>query len=333
MKKKDTSYTQRVKLEEVVPLETPYVINIDPCGACNLTCNFCPCNTVKENSFERHKMMSLDTFKKIVDDLKQFKTKIKRIHVSGFGEPLLNKNIAQMVRYLKDANVCDEIIIITNGLLLNKNLSDSLVESGLDYLRISLNGLTTTEYKESCNVNINIDKFFDEIKYFYDVSRGKTKLGIKGTTAFLDNDEKKEKFDSLFDNISDYLIIHDIYNQWSEFELETSKDDAKVDYFNWMDKEKICTSALISMTIHSNGDISPCCIDWKLAVTYGNVNDYSVKDLWNGERLKKIRLTLLKKQKGVIPFCDNCDVRNIDDINDVADIIVDRLENYNEMEK
>lgn len=35
---------KRTPLETVVPLEAPYILYIDPCGACNFKCSFCPCN-------------------------------------------------------------------------------------------------------------------------------------------------------------------------------------------------------------------------------------------------------------------------------------------------
>ena len=35
---------EREKLEEIVPRSAPFVIYLDPCGACNFKCNFCPCN-------------------------------------------------------------------------------------------------------------------------------------------------------------------------------------------------------------------------------------------------------------------------------------------------
>lgn len=90
---KDVPHNKRTPLGDVVPLPQPYVLYIDPCGACNLTCTFCPCNTVKENQAERHKMMSFELFQKIVEDLKGFPEKVKVVCLFCYGEPLINPRI------------------------------------------------------------------------------------------------------------------------------------------------------------------------------------------------------------------------------------------------
>lgn len=52
------------KLYNMIPLQTPYMLYIDPCGACNLKCSFCPCNTESYKAKERHKIMDMNLFKK-----------------------------------------------------------------------------------------------------------------------------------------------------------------------------------------------------------------------------------------------------------------------------
>lgn len=88
MPEKNVIRNERHLLEEVVPLETPYIIYIYPSGACNFKCNFCPCNTSDYMAKERHKIMDMATFKKIVEDLKDFPQKIRVVYLFAFGEPL-----------------------------------------------------------------------------------------------------------------------------------------------------------------------------------------------------------------------------------------------------
>lgn len=327
MKLKEIPRNTRVKLEEVVPLTTPFTIQIDPCGACNMICNFCPCNTVEEKKKERHAKMSLSLFQKTVDEIAVLPEKIKKICVAGFGEPLLNQEVPEMICYLKDKNVTPQIELVTNGLLLTPEYSDRLVDSGLDLLRISLNGFTAEEYKKTCGVTIDFDQFYENLAYFFKVSRGKTQFSIKGTTAFLTDDSLKQNFSDLFYEMTDFLVIHDIYAQWPDFEVElTDNNESSVHHFNWMDKKKICVAPLINMMIHANGDVSPCCSDWRHDVVYGNVKENTVGEIWRGAQLKALRLSLLRQEKGVFPFCDTCSVRNIDNVNDVADMIIQRVE-------
>jgi len=56
---------------------------------------------------------------------------------------LINKDIPVMVKMAKDAEIAERVEIISNGSLLDKTMSDRLIEAGLDTLRISLQGLNS----------------------------------------------------------------------------------------------------------------------------------------------------------------------------------------------
>lgn len=67
----------RTILSEVVPLDTPYVLFLDPGGACNFRCSFCPCNRGDFRNQERHAVMSMELFHRILDDIEGFPSQIK----------------------------------------------------------------------------------------------------------------------------------------------------------------------------------------------------------------------------------------------------------------
>jgi len=51
-----------------------------------------------------------------------------------------------MIKYLKEANVSEKIWTKTNGLLLNPDLNDKLINSGLDMIGISVIAPNLTHY-------------------------------------------------------------------------------------------------------------------------------------------------------------------------------------------
>ena len=82
-------HQKKQKLENAVPLKTPFSVHIDVCSLCNFKCSFCFQADVlgkKEKGFP-HGMMKIDLFKKTVDDLKSFPEKIKKIKIGNHGEP------------------------------------------------------------------------------------------------------------------------------------------------------------------------------------------------------------------------------------------------------
>lgn len=321
---------KRTPLEELVPLKAPLILYIDPCGACNFDCNFCPCYRSDFMKEERHKMMSFDLFRKIVNDMEQFEEKVKVVYLYGFGEPLLNKNLPEMAAYLKKKNVCREIRIYTNGALLSPEMNKKLVDSGIDLIRISVVGLSNKDYKEISNVDMEYTVFVDNIRDLYEKSRGKAEVSVKIANAAIRNEKDAELFFDTFESISDYIFIEDIVEGWPEFEeIILPQDSISADNWIWKKNKKkgfsICTYGLTNMVVYSNGYISACPADWKYGTQYGDVRETSLKKLWHSKKLKDFQLKHLEGKRSEISVCNNCKCCGYDNVDDVADIIVERL--------
>ena len=86
---------KRTRLAEVLPLDTPYVVQIFPVYACNFKCRYCifSVDRSKRGFISDTIMMDVDLFKKCVDDMGSFPNKIKVLRFVGIGEPLLHKNL------------------------------------------------------------------------------------------------------------------------------------------------------------------------------------------------------------------------------------------------
>ena len=80
-------------------------------------------------------MMSFDLFRKIVDDLKAFETRLKLVSLYKDGEPLLHKQFPEMAAYVKASGVADRVWTKTNGAFLNPELNRRLVERAIPPLR------------------------------------------------------------------------------------------------------------------------------------------------------------------------------------------------------
>ena len=69
----------RTKLETVIPLAVPFVINIDPSDVCDFQCKFCPTgdrDLIKTIPGRNH-IMDFNLYKKIIDDICEFEKPIK----------------------------------------------------------------------------------------------------------------------------------------------------------------------------------------------------------------------------------------------------------------
>ena len=92
---------KRIPLQDVIPLQTPFLLYVDPSSACNFRCLFCPSghkDMINKSVYPRS-IMSLDLFNKVIRDLSEFEQPIKVLRMNKIGEPFLNKNLSKMVYY------------------------------------------------------------------------------------------------------------------------------------------------------------------------------------------------------------------------------------------
>ncbi|MCR5098784.1 MAG: radical SAM protein [Lachnospiraceae bacterium] len=319
----------RTPLETVVPLSTPYVIYIDPCGACNFKCYFCPCNNSDYKAKERFQVMPLEVFQHMVDGMEAFPEKVRVVDLWAWGEPFLNKNLIEMIKYLRQVNVCDEIRACTNGSFLNPEMNRKLVDSGLTMLRVSLDAMNDKDYKDICGVEVSFDSMVENIRDLYECSRGKMMLSIKSVDTAMRNEGDVEKFYDIFSDISDYCFIEDIIDAFPGYDGFEKPDNKDVKFRKWNSYHDranyVCAKPLVQMAVHSNGEVSACCNDWSFQLSYGSIKEKTLPELWNSKELRKIQLMQVEKPRSEIPYCKICPCESDDDIDDVANIIADRL--------
>jgi radical SAM protein with 4Fe4S-binding SPASM domain len=115
----------------------PRVVFIEVTNRCNLLCQTCP-----HTFFQREPLTSL-SLQDFILIAEQFPD-IQRALLHGVGEPLLNRQLPEIIRYLKGREV--RVLINSNGTLLTPAWQEDLVLSGLDEYRCSIDGATPETY-------------------------------------------------------------------------------------------------------------------------------------------------------------------------------------------
>jgi MoaA/NifB/PqqE/SkfB family radical SAM enzyme len=119
------------------PLPSPIEAYFEVANRCNSKCATCPLTFSPQ---EAARQLSLDEFRSLVDQMPD----LRRAVMQGVGEPLLNRDLAAMIAYLKSRDVY--VVFNTNAALLTRRRQVELIESGLDELRVSLDGSTPETY-------------------------------------------------------------------------------------------------------------------------------------------------------------------------------------------
>lgn len=321
----------RVPLKDVIPLNTPFTLFIFPTTFCNFKCNYCGHSLGYEEMKKKYdfepQMMSEATFLEILDQAREFKQKFKVVSLTGHGEPMLNPNLANMIRILKKSNIADRIEVISNASLLTYDLSDKLIESGLDVLRISIQGLSSQKYNDVCNFNLDFQNLIKNIKYFYD-NRQNCKVHIKIMDVSL-NEGEEALFYELFENICDRMYIEKCRPVYDGVEYNDSAFEIADRYGRVHKKREVCPLPFFMLGIFPNGDVEPCDTIYK-PIILGNVHENTLLEMWNGNKLKEFQKMQLEKKRNINLKCKVCyapdDVSHPeDDLDNDAKEIIDRI--------
>lgn len=142
-------------------LALPRSIYIEPTSRCNELCQQCPRTLL---SREEDRDLTFDEFRSIVD---QFPV-LERVVLHGLGEPLLNKDLPRMVRYLKERGTY--VLFNSNGTLLNEKRGQALIDAGLDEYRLSMDGSTREGYARVRGVDA-FHKIWRNVRHFVNLQQ------------------------------------------------------------------------------------------------------------------------------------------------------------------
>lgn len=151
----------------------PTYLTIDPFSACNLKCPLCATgngtNTLKKG------LLPLDMFRHIVDEMGTY---LYSIDLFNWGEPLLNKDIYEMINYAHQRHILTTVS--SNFHFLNEESAEKMVTSGLDYLILSIDGATQETY-EKYRVGGDLDVVLNNVRTLIETRK---RLGKKTPYIF-----------------------------------------------------------------------------------------------------------------------------------------------------
>ena len=299
----------RTKLETVIPLDVPFIINVDPTDKCNFQCKFCPTGDrelMEKTDGRNFGGMDFELYKKIIDDICEFEKPIKVLRLYKDGEPLLNKNFAKMVKYAKDSGCCDRVDTTTNASALTPAKSLEIIEAGLDRINISIYGMSTDQYQDFSKNKVDFDNLVENVRFFYN-NRKQCEMIVKINGDVLSK-EDIQKFYDVFGDIADGVYVESIMSCWPEFELNGGVEANKtVGIYKQEIKEvSACPYVFYSFSINSDGRASACYLDWSRDLIMGDARVQSVKEIWNGDKFQEHKKMFLRGERKSHPICRNC---------------------------
>ncbi len=252
------------------------------------------------NSFKKG-YMDFKLFKKIIDE--GSKNGLKSIKLNWRGEPLMHPKIVDMVRYAKEKGVI-EVMFNTNGQLLTEKLAKGLIDAGLDKIIFSMDGATKKTY-EKIRRGADYDILVNNIKRMINL-RNERKLRkpfVRVQTVKMQDTAKEiNKFVEMWRPIVDYIAVLDYSNR--------GEKDSRGIKTEWYPTGRLpCPQPFQRLMVAFDGTALPCCFDWMNLNPVGDANKQTIKEIWNGEPLRKFRQMHKERRLNEIPLCKNCTLK------------------------
>lgn len=280
--------------------------------ACNLKCCHCymDCNSNRDKNLN---LLSLSEWKGIVNELSNYE--VERITLIG-GEPLIFKDIIELIEYINFTLPKCEIVLYSNLTLLNDNILDCIIKNKVK--------VVTSIYSNERNIH---DKITGHVGSFNLTLAGIKKLRknnvyVQANSVLMsynaNNISQTKKFIyELTDVMGRVDIIRDIGKSkenlmpkglLNEFNRVRTKPD-----FNLISEKDFirnysgnsCWTGKIN--ISCDGYISPCIMGEDFINKYFNIRNYSLEELLD----KYIIPSFWSISKDKIEVCKDCEYRYV----------------------
>lgn len=247
----------------------PSEVEISESGICNRKCSFCP----RSDPDYKHvkSFISSDLHTKLIEDLRKIDYS-GVVRYSGFVEPLLDKNIYNLINEVKIKLPNSKCELVTNGDVLNKKRLRKLFDNGLSTILISVyDGVDDAKkFEKMCqSQKLNKDQYV--IRHRYYSEEKDFGLTISNRAGMMKN---------------------------AKYSIQPLKKTLK----------NRCFYPSYTFFMDYNGDVLMCPHDWGKKIILGNMNDSSFMSIWLSKKAIMIRNRLNKADRKFSP-CDICDVK------------------------
>lgn len=253
-------------------------LQLETTNLCQAHCVFCPHDRFKEFGTMTDKL-----YQKIIDDASLVPA-LQNFIPMLTGEPFCDKQIIERIRYARERLPAVNIQLYTNGSLLTTEILDQLATIPLFFLSISLNAMNPLTREK----NMGLKDWSHVVR----MSRYAQQIHLHTRVTMVAYPEVHEEEIAEFNKVGGVAIQ---YQSWAgqQYPYERKR---------WTS----CVRAQSHMTVRYNGDANLCCFDPFGKVSFGNVNNQSIEEVWTSSA----RQDYIKKHQigkgNTLPLCDQC---------------------------
>lgn len=275
----------------------PHRLTVELTNHCNLKCTMCP-RMYMESA---RGFMPMPLFKKIIDEISRH----NNIALVPFfrGESLLHPEFIEMMKYVKIKEI-SPVQLTTNATIMTEDIARTLIDIELDFISFSVDSVDYDTYRnirkgaDLHDVLKNIERF-SEIKK--ERGRDKPEIQVSVVKTAITNDSIAE-FVEYWQGHVDRVRIYEEHSQGGNF--GSLSGDCKV---TSLQKRQPCLKPFNDLIIYWDGSVALCNHDWNRRNAIGNVNDYTIEEIWHNAMYRMIRAAHVQNNSLLEELCRKCD--------------------------
>jgi MoaA/NifB/PqqE/SkfB family radical SAM enzyme len=298
----------------------PYLMIIDACNYCNLRCPLCP--TGLGDLGRQQSMLSLDHFKAYFDPLAPY---LFEAYLHNWGESLINKQVFDMIAHAQASNVGTNLS--SNLVITSSDDIDRLIDSGLEYLIVSLDGTDQEsygKYRVRGDFNRVIENMAELIRR-RDARGKKTPIVEWQYIVMKQNEHQIQEAEKIAKKLNvdilrfipvgmpyEFENRKETADKWFPLSFEgRSFSDHEEQQFGQAGKPGPCFYLYRSIVVNPDGGVSPCCVVYREESDFAKLGGERliIDELWNNGHYQSARALFSTQNVPHTPtICDNCDI-------------------------
>jgi radical SAM protein with 4Fe4S-binding SPASM domain len=277
--------------KEQIVSDYPLLVDVELASVCNLRCPMCYTITRQFKEHVNTKLMDWDLYRKIIDEIGG---RVPALRLSLRGEATLHKKFVACIRYAKDRGI-KEVSFLTHGGKLTRPFFEQIVEAGVDWITISVDGVGATY--EEIRKPLKFQDLLNNIKAMqaYKDARGLHRPVIKVQGIWPAIRENPQEYYATFAPHVDLVAFNPLIDYLGK--------DTEIQYL----ENFSCPQQYQRLVIGADGLVMKCSNDEENNEIIGDLRIETVHRVWHGERMTAVR-DMQKRPSGFLesPVCRKC---------------------------
>jgi radical SAM protein with 4Fe4S-binding SPASM domain len=286
----------------------PMFVSVEPAAVCQLRCPECPVGKGERREAKGERLMPREVWERV---LREAAPKAHTMQFYFQGEPLLNKDLPQMIREAHEAGLYT--IVSTNAQALTAETAEALIAAGLSKIIVSMDGLSEESYG-AYRVGGSVEKVKAGLRYLRETKarlHGRTTIELQCLRLRTNEHEWKafrQEYKALGADrlvfksaqLYDYSDGHPLMVSDARYSRYEKGADGK---YHRKPRRKGCLRVWSGVVVTTTGEVLPCCYDKAHSHAYGNIMESSLEKLFRNEKALAFRRAALQERPAI---CQDC---------------------------